>query len=82
MKIAIESTEKVVQFQVGGSMVPARIWEGYTDEGIPCHCYITRICPSIPEPLPAEVERQFKASLQECIPPTPAVQSIPLRMIL
>jgi hypothetical protein len=82
MKIAIESTEKVVQFQVGGATVPARIWEGHTDEGIPVMCFITRIAPSIPQPLPPDVEAQFAAALKECVPPTPAVQSIPLRMIL
>lgn len=82
MKIAIESTQKTVQFQIGGATVPARIWEGHTDDGIPVHCYITRICPSIPEPLPADVEEQFKAALQECVPPTAAVRAIPLRMIL
>jgi hypothetical protein len=83
MKIAIESTTKLVQFEIDdGTCVPARVWEGHTDDGIPVHCFITRICPSIPEPLPADVEEQFKAALQECVPPTPAVQSIPLRMIL
>lgn len=81
MNIAIESTEKVVQFQVGGANVPARIWEGHTDEGIPVMCFITRIAPAL-EPLPADVEAQFAAALKECVPPTPVVQSIPLRMIL
>lgn len=40
MKITIESTTKVVE--VNG--VPARIWEGATDIGIPVYCYVTRIC--------------------------------------
>jgi hypothetical protein len=82
MKINVTSTDKTVQFQVGAATVMARIWEGFTDEGIPVHCYITRICPSIPEPLPADVDALFKASLQECVPPTAVARSIPMRMIL
>lgn len=87
MKITIESTERVVTFEMGDgskrASVPARIWEGHTDDGIPVHCYITRICPSIPIPdLTAEVEAKFTKALLECVPPTAAVTSIPLRMIL
>lgn len=82
MKITIESTEKLVHFEVGRAEVPARIWEGHTDDGIPVHCYITRICPSIPEPLPKDVEQKFATALREQKPPTVAVRAIPLRMIL
>lgn len=82
MKITVESTEKVVQFQIDNAVVPARIWEGFTEDGIPVHCYITRICPSIPEPLPADIEAKFAKALKEQIPPTAAVRTIPLRMIL
>lgn len=82
MKITIESTDKLVHFQVGNAQVPARIWEGHTDSGTPVHCYITRICPSIPQPLPPEVEAQFVRELTEQKAPTEAVRSIPLRMIL
>lgn len=39
MKIIIESTTKTVYL----NGVPARIWEGFTDTGIPVHCFITRI---------------------------------------
>jgi hypothetical protein len=82
MKIQIESTTKVVEFQIGNARVPARIWEGHTEDGTPVHCYITRICPSIPQPLPKDIEEKFAADLQEQAAPTSAVQSIPLRMIL
>jgi len=83
MKITIESTSKLVHFQVEEADVPARIWEGFTDDGIPVHCYITRICPSITEDklLPAIAEK-FARELTEQKPPSVAVQSIPLRMIL
>lgn len=86
MKITIESTSKLVQFEIqggpAGSVVPARIWEGYTDTGIPVHCYVTRICPSVPLPLPADIEAQFARELTEQSPPTEALRAIPLRMIL
>ncbi len=87
MKITVESTGKLVQFEVGTAsgdsvVVPARIWEGFTDDGIPVHCYITRICPTIAEPVPPIIAAKFAKDLQECVPPSAAVRSIPLRMIL
>lgn len=83
MKITIESTDKLVHFQVGTANVPARIWEGHTADGIPVHCFITRISPSIPIPeLTHEVVAKFEADLSEQKAPTVAVQGIPLRMIL
>jgi hypothetical protein len=82
MKITIESTTRLVHFQVDEADVPARIWEGHTEDGIPVHCCITRICPSIPQPLPADIERKFREALAEQKAPTPVVRSIPLRMIL
>lgn len=39
MTITIKSTTKMVEL----NGVPARIWEGETESGIPVHCYITRI---------------------------------------
>lgn len=72
MKITIESTEKIVQ--VNG--VPARIWEGATESGIPCFCMVTRIGVSVDEDA-----SQFERELKECKQPT-FTQSVPLRMIL
>jgi hypothetical protein len=74
MIITIESTTKIVE--ING--VPARIWEGHTiKSGIPVHCYVTRIA----------VDReddtsQFEAELKQQRPPSPAVEGIPLRLIL
>lgn len=83
MKITIESTTKIVEFEIGGATVPARIWEGVTEAGIPVHCFVTRICPSIEMPqLTAAMVREFEAALKECAPPSVAIRSIPLRMIL
>ena len=45
MRIEIESTEKIVEL----SGVPARVWDGKTDSGIPVHCFVTRISPQTHE---------------------------------
>lgn len=73
MKIEIESTTKIVQ--VNG--VPARIWAGKTESGIPVHCYVTRI--AVAKDTDAS---EFEAELQEHRAPTPEIEAIPLRMIL
>jgi hypothetical protein len=73
MKIIIESTTKLVT--VNG--VPARIWEGHTDTGIPCHCYITRIAVHRDED-----SREFDAELQEHRAPCAAIQEIPICLVL
>ena len=46
MKITVENTSKIVTL----NGVPARIWEGFTESGIECHCYITRIAIDKDEP--------------------------------
>jgi hypothetical protein len=44
MKITLESTAKIVEF----NGLPARIWEGKTEGGIACHAFITRIAVANP----------------------------------
>ena len=73
MKIEIESTTKIVHL----NGVPARIWEGKTESGIPVHCYVTRI--SIQKDSDAT---QFEQELQEHRIPSLEIEAIPLRMIL
>lgn len=80
MKIHIEPTTKIVELQTEGGIVPARVWEGVTDSGVPVHCFITRLAPTIPVNDPRQ--EQFKKELAEQRSPTAAVQSYPLRMIL
>jgi hypothetical protein len=80
MKITIESTSKLIKFLVQGYEVPARIWQGETDTGIPVQVYITRIAPEIP-PNDSRNE-QFIWELKETAAPRPTVEAIPLRMIL
>ena len=73
MKITIESTTKVVTV----NDVPARIWEGHTESGIPVHCYVTRIAVHKDEDA-----SQFEAELQSMRTPSTAVEGISLRLIL
>lgn len=76
MKITIEPTNKVVTF----NGLPARIWEGATESGIPLHVYITRV--AVAEGLPPEKYSQFETELSEQRKPSAEVEAIPLRMIL
>lgn len=73
MKIWLESTDKVVS--VNG--VPARVWEGTTESGIPVHAFVTRIATLSDGDL-----SQFEAELKKCRPPSADVEAIPLRLIL
>lgn len=73
MKIKLENTSKIVEL----NGVPARIWEGETESGIPVHAFITRIA----------VEKdqdtgQFEKELQEQKAPSTELEAIPGRMIL
>lgn len=72
MRITIESTSKVVQL----NGVPARIWEGKTESGIPVHCYVTRIATDNKD------TSEFERELQRHRAPSAEVEAIPLRMIL
>jgi hypothetical protein len=78
MVITVASTTKTVTLQVDGAAVPARIWEGHTDSGIPVHCYLTRIA------VRDDLDRsQFEAELLACRAPSAAVEAaIPNRLIL
>ena len=73
MKIEIESTEKIVEL----NGMPARIWDGKTDSGIPVHCFITRISPQTHDSI-----EQFEKELLEQKPPSAEILSYPLHMVL
>jgi len=78
MKLALQSTTKIVELGVaGGGSCMARIWEGRTESGIKVHAYITRI--AVAE---GENTEQFDAELLQCKTPSAAVAAIPLRLIL
>lgn len=84
MKVTLESTSKVVTVGVNGADVPARIWQGQTESGVPVHCYITRIVPEIAKTNPRidELTAEFEHELERCADPRRTVEAIPLRMIL
>lgn len=73
MKVKIESTTKIVHL----NGVPARIWEGETESGIPVHCYVTRI--AVQKNLDAS---EFEKELKECAPPSLKIEAIPLHLVL
>jgi hypothetical protein len=78
MKLEIESTTKLVDVVTEtGAVVPARLWEGETDSGIPVFCYITRVQVRRDQDL-----SQFEAELRECRVPSLEALAIPFRMIL
>lgn len=77
MRITIENTDKIVNLETQSGVVPARVWEGQTESGIPLHCYITRVA--------VAVEHDFSQFERELIPtkaPSEAVGAIPDRLSL
>ena len=80
MKITIENTERTTEFEIDGVNVPARIWQGETESGIPVHVFVTRIAPEIPRDDPRQQE--FINELHETAAPRPTVEAIPIRFIL
>jgi hypothetical protein len=77
MRVQLESTAKLVELKIGQAWVPARVWQGHTESGIPVHVYITRIAAHRKEDL-----AEFEAELKEQSAPSPEVEAIPLRLIL
>lgn len=89
MKATIESTSKVVTLtavthHTAGkpnarieAKIDARIWTGVTEKGVKFNAYITRL-----EVMPGQDNAQFEEELKEMRPPTAAVASIPMRLIL
>jgi len=78
MKVTLESTSKITTLVVNGEDVPARIWEGKTESGIPCHAFITRIA------VKADADAsEFERDLREQRAPSAEIdRAIPMRMIL
>lgn len=73
MKIRIESTSKIVDL----NGVPARVWEGKTESGIPVQCFVTRIAVAIEDD-----QAEFERDLEEQRAPSPEVQAWPMRLVL
>lgn len=75
MKIILDSTTKMVDL----NGVPARIWEGCTQDGVPVHAYIALVSP---QTVFADELRAFDRDLEASPAPSPAAEAIPLRMAL
>lgn len=73
MKVELESTTKIVHL----NGVPARVWEGKTDSGIPVHAFVTRVAVDRDEDC-----QQFEEELEEHAAPSPEIQKYDPRMIL
>lgn len=78
MKITIEKTSKIVELETETGVVPARIWEGHTDSGIPVICYITRIAVANTEGVD---HSQFHRELSEQRAPSAEVIAIPSQIL-
>lgn len=69
----MESTTKIVSLDG----VPARVWEGTTDQGVSVHVFVTRL--SVPDDQDAS---QFEAELEQHRAPSSGVAALPWRLIL
>lgn len=78
MRITLDSTTKVVELVVNGQSVTARVWEGATASGIPCHAYITRVAVAR-----GDDATEFLRELQQLRDPiNPDVAALPRRMVI
>jgi hypothetical protein len=78
MTVTLHATTKIVELQTADGRVPARIWEGTTESGIPVHAFITRVAVDR-----AEDTREFERELFEQRAPSAAVSAAyPLRLVL
>lgn len=80
MNLTLYPTTKIVTFDTpDGYKVPARIWEGVSESGIPVHVFVTRLAVS------KEFDTtEFEQELLEMAPPSREVdraypQGIPIR---
>ena len=76
MKITLESTSKIVELSTPKGSMPARIWQGFTDKGIPVHAYITRIGVDHNAD-----QTEFERDLQATAAPRPELDAIPARLV-
>ena len=80
MKVTLHNTTKIVHLTIGdgnGDGMPARVWEGHTEAGIPVIAFITRIAAERDADL-----AEFGRDLQEVTPPSPDVEAWPAHMLI
>ncbi|MBV8971214.1 MAG: hypothetical protein JO290_02865 [Sphingomonadaceae bacterium] len=77
MKMTLESTDQVVEVRVAGTIVPARVWEGTTERGVPVQALITRVA------VAGDADHfEFDADLIPCRSKPPSLRAFPIRLIL
>jgi hypothetical protein len=77
VKITLESTAQIVEIEVGGVGIPARVWEGTTASGIRVQALITRIAVHS-----RDDNSQFEVELVECPPKPISYKAFDARLIL
>ena len=79
MKVTLYPTTKMVVLKADilSDGIPARVWEGETEQGVKCHALISRIAVD----KDADATELF-SSLFECAAPSAEVEAIPNRLIL
>jgi hypothetical protein len=78
LKLHIEPTSRIIDVVVDGAAVPARVWEGHTDNGIPVLCCVTRVAARVDHDR-SELDR----ALAEVADPSPSsYEAFPSRLIL
>jgi len=80
VRITIESTDRVIVIQTGpgGPEVPARVWEGRTERGVPVAVLVTRIAAYLEHD-----QSEFESDLRETRPPSRhALEAFPMRLVL
>jgi hypothetical protein len=84
MKVTLESTTKIVELEIHGRAVPARVWQGSTENGVPVHAFITLIVPEVRLDHPDfdRLTEQFERDLERQAAPRATVDAIPLRFII
>ena len=84
MKITIERTSKMVTLvqhhEAGQLEMPARVWQGTTESGIPVQVCVTRIAPEIPKNDPRQ--KEFEREFTRVADPRPEIAAIPLRLVI
>lgn len=85
MKITMESTTQLVEIATGGggsraAGIPARVWVGTTEQGIPVQVLVTRIAVSVDEQQEAFARELAEQVVRHAAPPEPA--AFPARLVL
>lgn len=80
MKVTLQSTDRLVEFELAGSRVPVRVWQGETDSGTPVHAYVAYLVPEIDDLDPRHAE--FEHELLQHTGARATVRELPIRMVI